>query len=87
MAPPARLFAEDVPPGFDYREGFITVAEEAGLLESIATVAFSAFEMRGVVARRCVAFFGQSYDRAEARPISDFLLPLRARVVEWARVG
>src|SRR5215510_9064094 len=87
MAPPARLFAEDVPPGFDYREGFITVAEEAGLLESIATVAFSAFEMRGVVARRRVAFFGQSYDRAEARPIPDFLLPLRARVAEWARVG
>jgi len=41
--------------------------------------------MRGVVARRRVAFFGQSYDQGAAAspPIPDFLLPLRARLAEW----
>jgi hypothetical protein len=36
-------------------------------LEAMAVVTFSDFEMRGVVERRLVAFFGQSYNRA-ARP-------------------
>jgi hypothetical protein len=34
--------------------------------------------MRGVVARRRVAFFGQSYDRAPTAPFPAFLLPVRA---------
>ncbi len=42
--------------------------------------------MRGVVARRRVAFFGESYDREEARPLPEFLLPLRARIAGWAGV-
>ena len=37
------------------------------LLQAIADVAFSDFEMRGVVARRRVAFFGQSYGRGRPR--------------------
>lgn len=86
MAPTPRLFPEDGPPGFQYREEFITEAEEAALLAGIAAVAFATFEMRGVVARRRVAFFGQSYDRAEAPPIPDFLRPLRERVAAWAGV-
>ena len=49
-------------------------------------VVFSDFEMRGVVARRRVAFFGQSYDRAAAEPLPEFLMPLRARVADWAGV-
>ena len=80
-------FGEDSPPGFSYRERFITDAEESALLDAIAGVTFSAFEMRGVVARRRVAFFGQSYDRAEARPIPDFLLPVRQRIAAWALVA
>jgi len=40
--------------------------------------------MRGVVARRRVAFFGQSYDRAAAGPLPAFLLPLRAEIAAWA---
>ena len=42
--------------------------------------------MRGVVARRRVAFFGASYDagRTDTPPIPDFLLPLRARIAAWA---
>ena len=54
------LFERDWPSGFHYREDFITDADERVLLEAIADVAFADFEMRGVVARRRVAFFGQS---------------------------
>ena len=71
------------PPGFQYREQFITGVEERELLDAIATVSFSTFEMRGVAARRRVAFFGHSYDRGEAQPFPDFLLPLRNRVAAW----
>jgi len=42
--------------------------------------------MRGVVARRRVAFFGESYDREVAEPLPAFLLPLRARMAQWAGV-
>ena len=84
MAASPRLFETDLPPGFHYREDFITDADERGLLEAIGDVAFADFEMRGVVARRRVAFFGQSYDRTTAGPVPEFLLPLRARIAEWS---
>jgi len=42
--------------------------------------------MRGVVARRRVTFFGQSYDRVTAGPLPTFLLPLRTRVAQWAGI-
>src|SRR5262245_21173490 len=76
---------EDVsPPGFHYREDFISEGDESALLEAIAGVAFSDFEMRGVVARRRVAFFGQSYDQATAAPLPAFLLQLREKIAAWA---
>lgn len=86
MAEAAGLFESDVPPGFEYREEFISRQEELRLLEAIADVAFSDFEMRGVVARRRVAFFGQAYDRGAAGPIPAFLMPLRATLADWAGV-
>ena len=81
------LFEHDVPPGFHYRQDFISEAAEQALIDAIATVAFSDFEMRGVVARRRVAFFGESYDRATAAPLPDFLLPLRDEIARWAGVN
>ena len=87
MAGSLRLFEHPVPPGLDYRDDFVTEAEEQFLLEAIAGVAFSDFEMRGVVARRRVAFFGQSYDRIAAEPLPTFLLPLRSRIAHWAGVA
>jgi hypothetical protein len=86
MAGSPGLFEPNVPSGFHYREDFITDSDELLLLDAMAGVAFSEFEMRGVVARRRVAFFGQSYDRAAAGPLPAFLLPLRARIAEWAGV-
>jgi alkylated DNA repair dioxygenase AlkB len=86
MAGATNLFEHSLPPGFYYRENFLTEAEERLLLDAIADVAFSDFEMRGVVARRRVAFFGQSYDRATAGPLPGFLLPQRAMIAQWAGV-
>jgi alkylated DNA repair dioxygenase AlkB len=76
------------PDGFRYQAALITVAEEAELLERIAAIEFSNFEMRGVIARRRVAFFGAAYDRRRttAPPLPDFLLPLRQRIGEWTGV-
>lgn len=81
---PGNLFEPDLPPGFDYRDDFITEADESVLLTAIAAVAFSEFEMRGVVARRRVAFFGESYAGTRAEPMPSFLLPLRVRIARWA---
>ena len=82
------LFAPDTPDGFEYREDFISPADEAALLDEITRVEFSDFEMRGVVARRRVAFFGASYDEGDApiRPIPEFLGQLIDRASSWAGV-
>ena len=56
----------------------------------IAGVEFSNFEMRGVVAKRRVAFFGGVGDDrgdAPAPPIPDFLRPLIDRAAAWAGVA
>jgi alkylated DNA repair dioxygenase AlkB len=82
------LFGGDVPNGFQYRRDFMTSDDEALLVDEIARLEFSAFEMHGVVARRRVAFFGRSYDAGAAftPPLPEFLLPLRERVAVWASV-
>jgi alkylated DNA repair dioxygenase AlkB len=83
-----QLFGPDVPEGFQYRPDFLTADEETALLDHIQGIEFSDFEMRGVVARRRVAFFGLSYDSGTevSRAIPEFLLPVRARVAAWAGV-
>jgi hypothetical protein len=84
MAPALRLFGDEVPAGFSYRGDFITEPEEADLFDRLTTITFSTFEMRGVAAKRRVAFFGQSYDRGDAQPLPAFLLPLRERIASWS---
>jgi alkylated DNA repair dioxygenase AlkB len=88
MTPRGSLFEADVPDGFHYRDDFITREEETRLAEEVAGVEFSNFEMRGVVARRRVAFFGKPYDSGTAvsGPMPDFLLPVRDRLAQWAAV-
>ena len=83
MAASPGLFDHSLPHGFHYRENFITEAEERVLLNAIGHVAFSDFEMRGVVARRRVAFFGQSYDREAADRFQRFCCRC-ATVAQWA---
>ncbi len=79
------LFDVDLPNGFAYRDDFLAIDEEASLADEITRVAFSAFEMHGVAAKRRVAFFGRSYDVAsKSPPIPEFLMPLRQRLATWA---
>ena len=82
------LFAPDLPPGFQYRDDFITVDEERHLAGQISAIEFATFEMRGVVARRRVKFYGRSYDAVAGpeEPIPQFLHPLRARLAAWANI-
>ena len=82
------LFAPDTPQGFHYRAELVSDAEQAALVEAIAGVEFANFEMRGVVARRRVAFFGATYDAGDAtvQPMPDFLCPLIERAAAWADV-
>jgi alkylated DNA repair dioxygenase AlkB len=82
------LFNE-APYGFQYRYNFVTPDEETLLIQVVARIAFSTFEIRGVAARRRVAFFGRSYNSARlpAEPLPAFLIPFRDRVAAWADVG
>jgi alkylated DNA repair dioxygenase AlkB len=88
MTASGSLFEADVPRGFLYRRDFVGVEEEMRLADDIVAVEFSNFEMRGVVARRRVAFFGSTYDAgaASSPPIPEFLLPLRDRIARWAKL-
>ena len=88
MLAPASLFGADIPEGFLHRDDFVTVEEESALLAQTQQIEFSTFEMRGVVARRRVAFFGLSYDKGDApsRPLPEFLFALRIRLAAWAGV-
>ena len=83
------LFEPDVPNGFLYRAEFITTDQEASLIREISGLEFSNFEMRGVVARRRVAFFGGSYEAGGAGtpPLPAFLEPLRDSIAAWANVS
>ena len=76
----------DLPEGFRYERNLLDSEEEQELVEAIRRVEFSPFEMRGVVAKRRVAFFGRTYDAGSTRvqAIPDFLLSLRQRAAAWA---
>lgn len=89
MSLSGQLFGADTPGGFEYREDFISREEEADLLNHINKIEFATFEMRGVVAKRRVAFFGASYDRSDqpSPPIPEFLWSSRERLAAWAGVG
>jgi alkylated DNA repair dioxygenase AlkB len=82
------LFGADLPEGFRYEDDFISPEEESLLAGHIANVEFSTFEMRGVVARRRVAFFGSAYDsrNTPTAELPEFLFPLRARLAQWIQV-
>ncbi len=81
-----RLFEADLPDGFLYQPDFVTAAEERDLLAVVERVSFDTFQMRGVVARRRVKFYGASYGEGPVEPMPDFLMPLRSQAAEWAGV-
>jgi hypothetical protein len=76
-----------VPDGFEYRESFISEAEEQTLLEHVGHVNLAAFGMRGAIAKRRVAFFGHAYAGTDtAPPLPGFLADLRTALAIWAGV-
>src|ERR1044071_4101451 len=85
---PGLFDAVNLPDGFEYRAEFLTADEERTLADHIAQIEFSTFEMRGVVARRRVAFFGATYERGDSPspPIPEFLSALRGRLAAWVRI-
>src|SRR6187549_1084286 len=77
------------PSGLEFREDFVTPAEEAALLAAVSGLAFKPFEFHGWTGNRETVSFGWRYDFNQARverapPIPDFLLPLRERAAEFA---
>ena len=86
MGEPGFLFGPAVPDGFHYRADFVSAAEELELAAALERISFSDFEMRGVTAKRRVAFFGRSYGQEVVPPVPEFLLPLRAAVAAWAGI-
>jgi len=78
----------DAPPGFHYRDEFVPFDEAGALVDAIAHLDFSPFELRGFVAKRRVAYFGASYDSGDSAgpPIPAFLERLRDRIATWAGV-
>jgi len=82
------LFDEELPPGFEYRENFLPASAEKALADAIGGLAFDTFEMRGVVARRRVKFFGNSYgiEDASVSAMPEFLEPLRGALARWIGV-
>jgi alkylated DNA repair dioxygenase AlkB len=81
-----RLFDPDLPDGFDYEPEFIGRDDEQALARHIAAITFDTFEMRGVVARRRVKFFGATYGDQPSEPIPAFLIPLREKAAAWGEV-
>jgi alkylated DNA repair dioxygenase AlkB len=83
------LDANDGPEGLRYRAGFLDAAEQDELVAHMASLPFRPFEFQGFLGKRETVSFGWSYrfdgsGLAEAAPIPDWLLPLRARAAAFA---
>jgi DNA oxidative demethylase len=80
------------PEGLVYRPELLDEAEERALLDELERLEFHEIHMHAVVAKRTARHFGVDYDygrRAairEAEPIPDWLVPVRGRAAELARV-
>jgi alkylated DNA repair dioxygenase AlkB len=77
------------PEGLDYREDFISPDEERELVSRFAALPFKSFEFQGFLGKRRTVSFGWQYrfdgsGLAEAEPIPEWLLPLRARAAAFA---
>jgi alkylated DNA repair dioxygenase AlkB len=90
----ADLFAKsvaDLPEGFRYACGIVTRSEEHALVSELAKLPLKEFEFQGFLGKRRVASFGWRYDFngggfQQTDPIPDFLLPLRKRAAQFAKL-
>lgn len=81
----------DQPEGLTYAPDLISPAEEADLVVRLETLPFKPFEFQGFVGKRETVSFGWSYrfdgsGLAEAEPIPDWLLPIRSKAADFARL-
>lgn len=87
------LFPEvrSLPPGFVYREEFLSPAEERDLIAGIARLPLAEARYREWTARRRTVSYGGSYDFTHHRldpadPVPPLLLPLRERIAAWSGI-
>lgn len=83
------LFDAPLIAGLDYREHFITAAEEAALLERLGSLDLAPFRFHGWLGNRKTHSFGWRYDFDDAsfsptEPLPEWLLPLRDRVAAFS---
>jgi alkylated DNA repair dioxygenase AlkB len=81
-----------MPAGFRYQPDLIDAGEEAALAAWIGTLDVAPYEFQGYLAHRRVISFGLRYDDrtrqvGAADPIPEELLPLRAKVADFAGVA
>jgi alkylated DNA repair dioxygenase AlkB len=89
----AQLFAASSawPPGFTYAPEFLSVAQEAQLLEVLHTLPFEEAQYKEWRARRRIVSYGGRYDFTHqeltpAPPIPQFLQPVRTQLATWAGI-
>lgn len=93
-APQLDLFGSSLqgPAGIATIEGIVSPNEERALIALIDATEPTPFRFQGWLGKRLTSSFGWTYDfdagrATEAPPIPPFLLPLRARVARFARLG
>jgi alkylated DNA repair dioxygenase AlkB len=80
-----------LPEGFGYAPEFLSVGEEAALLDVIRELPLSEATYKEFTARRRTVSYGGKYDYSrnvlnEAPAIPEFLMPLRAKVAAWVGI-
>ena len=80
-----------LPEGMVYQPDFITLDEEAALLEQIRNLPLQEAQYKQFTAKRRIMTYGASYDFSNnellpAGPIPEFLYPLRDRFGQWVGV-
>lgn len=78
-------------PGLRYEENFLSLTEEAHLIEVIQSLPFKSAKYKEYFAKRRVVGFGGSFDfeanqLKPGQPLDERLLPLRLRVAQWANM-
>jgi alkylated DNA repair dioxygenase AlkB len=88
----ADLFGEPLIAGLGYRPGFISAAEERGLIAHLSAAELAPFRFQGWTGKRLTRTFGWRYDFddssfARAEPVPDWLQPLREKAAAFAGIA
>ena len=86
------LFGAAIVPGLALAEAVITPVEEAALIAAINRTELAPFRFQGWTGKRLTQSFGWRYDFdsaqfAQTDPIPEWLLPLRERAADFARMS